>query len=167
MKQNKNFFSLTLIADQASSNAFVSHVIFLQYNVFLKQNFFFHSFLGMDTQTKLMFLFHSVVIYLTEKQKQNVVSICLCFTALSMTLHWNKNKMFLFHSVSGYLAVKQKQNVFVSLNFQWFGGETKQNVFVLLNFQWFGGETKAKCFCLVAVVFWPCWHSIVSKISKA
>ena len=144
MKQNKNFFLLTLIADQASSNVFVSRVIFLQYNVFLKQKkLFFAHFQRLTLKQKLMFLFHSVVIYLTVKQKQNVVSKCFCFTALSMTLHWNKNKMFLFHSVSGYLAVKQKQNVFVSLGFQWFGG-----------------ETKTQCFCFVAVVFWPCWHSI-------
>ena len=51
--------------------------------------------------------------------------ICFCFTALSVTLHWNKNKMFLFHSVFSDLAVKQKQNVFVSLSFWWFGSETK------------------------------------------
>ena len=49
--------------------------------------------------------------YIMQNKKK-----CFCFTALSVTLHWNKNKMFLFHSVFSDFAVKQKQNVFVSLH---------------------------------------------------
>ena len=103
-----------LIADQASSNVFVSHVIFLQYNVFLKQKektFIFTHFQRLTLKQKLMFLFHSVVIYFTLKQKQNV--------------------------------------------------------FVLLNVRLFGSETKTKCLCFLAVVFWPCWHSIVKNIKSS
>ena len=136
MKRNKNFSLLTLIADQASSNVFVSHVRFLQYNVFLKQKekTFFCSFSEIDTQTKTyvfvslschlfdsetktkccvkMFLFHCVVNDFALKQKQNVF---VCFTQFPVIWQWNKNKMFLFHSVFSDLAVKQKLNVFVSL----------------------------------------------------
>ena len=57
--------------------------------------------------------------------------------------------MFLFHLVFRYLAVKQKQNVFVPLSFQRFGS-----------------ETKTKCFCFVALVFWPCWHSIMPTLGQ-
>ena len=118
MKQNKNFFSLTLIADQASSNVFVSHVIFLQYNVFLKQkekHFFFHSFSGMDTQTKT-YVFVSLSCHLFDRETKTKCCV----------------NMFLFHCLVNDFVMKQKQNVFVSLSFGLFGSETKTKCFCYL-----------------------------------
>ena len=119
MKQNKNFFSLTLIADQASSNVFVSHVIFLQYNVFLKQKekTFFWSFSEIDTQTKT-YVFVSLSCHLFDSETKTKCCV----------------KMFLFHCVVSDFALKQKQNVFVSLSFRLFGSETKTKCFCFTRF---------------------------------
>ena len=110
--------------------------------------------------------------------------LLIVFILSETELHNAKHKNVFMHRVVSDFALKQKkqkQNVFVSVSFLWFGSETKTKCFCFTQFTMILHWNKNKMFLFRSVsviwqwnknkmslhLFWPCWHSIQSRISRS
>ena len=92
--------------------------------------------------------------------------LCLCYLKNSSIFLLHQNVFVSLHIFTIFLKQKEKKVFFhswmtlVSLSCHLFDIETITKCFCFTQFWLFGSETKT-CFCFVALVFWPCWHSIL------